>query len=83
MRNRLADESVALEDSGADFKAIIGKVAGKKGKEAYETGDTESGIIPCGQAVGLVTGVKSVQELIQGIISEARVARDRIDALMT
>ena len=82
MRNRLADESVALEDSGADFKAIIGKVDGKKGKEAYETGDTESGIIPCGQAVGLVTGVKSVQELIQEIISEARVARDRLDALM-
>ncbi|MFZ7113056.1 MAG: NAD(P)H-dependent flavin oxidoreductase [Desulfatiglandales bacterium] len=82
MRNGLARECAALEDRGADFKTIIGKVAGKKGKEAYRTGDTESGIIPCGQAVGLITGIKSVQEFIQGIISEARIAGDRIDALM-
>lgn len=83
LRNRLTDECAALEEQGADFETIIGKVSGKKGKQAYEIGDTESGPIPCGQTVGLIKNVRSVRELIQDIISEAEAALDRIHTMMT
>ena len=42
VKNKLADECLALEENNATFEEIINAVAGGKGKLAYDSGDTES-----------------------------------------
>jgi NAD(P)H-dependent flavin oxidoreductase YrpB (nitropropane dioxygenase family) len=71
LKNRLADEVLAIEERGATLEEIVAMVAGKKGKIAYNTGDPEMSLIACGQVVGLIDRIKSVREVIEDIISEA------------
>ena len=71
VKNRLAEEVLAIEARGASLEEIIVKVAGGKGKMAYQTGDPDMSPIPCGQIAGLINEIKSVKEVIEEIISEA------------
>lgn len=71
LRNRLVDEVLAMEERGTTLEEIVAKVAGGKGRIAYDIGDPEMSPIACGQAVGLIDRVKSVREVIEDIISEA------------
>ncbi len=71
VKNKLADEVLALESQGADLEEIVGKLSGSTGKLAYNSGDTEISPIACGQVVGLVDEVKPVKKIIDDIVSEA------------
>jgi nitronate monooxygenase len=44
-------------------------------------GHAESGVLPIGQVVGLIEDIPSVQELLDRIMAEARVAVERLDSL--
>ncbi|MFH2132899.1 MAG: nitronate monooxygenase [bacterium] len=81
-RNRLAEECLALESTGASLEEVINKVAGGKGKQAYMSGDAESSPLACGQTVGLVDEVKSVKRIIADIIAEADVLLDRLNSII-
>jgi nitronate monooxygenase len=37
----------------------------------YEGGEVDVGVISCGQGIGIVKNIPTVQELFDGIISEA------------
>ena len=80
--NRMATEVMSMEAEGTTLEAILEKVAGGKQKISYETGDAESSPIVCGQGVGLINEIKSVKEVIDGIISEARELLDRLNHLL-
>ncbi len=82
-RNQLADECLALEESGASLEEVINKVAGGKGKQAYMTGDAESSPLACGQTVGLIDEVKSVKQIIDDIIAEADTLLDRLNGVIS
>ncbi len=56
-------------------------MSGGRQRLSYETGDVESSPIVCGQVVGLIDEVKSVKEIIDGIISEAEELLDRLNGL--
>lgn len=71
IKNKLAEECLAMEAQGADFEKIIKTVAGGKGRVAYETGDSDSAPISCGQIVGLIDKIKPVHQVIDDILSEA------------
>jgi nitronate monooxygenase len=71
VKNRLADECLALEAQHATFEEIITTVAGGKGKMAYDSGDSDDSPIACGQVVGAINKIKSVKEVIRDIITEA------------
>ena len=70
-RNKLADECLALEASGACFEEVITMVGGGKGKLAYDAGDPEISPIACGQIAGMIDEVKPVRKIIDDIICEA------------
>jgi NAD(P)H-dependent flavin oxidoreductase YrpB (nitropropane dioxygenase family) len=80
--NRMATEVMSMEAEGTTLEAILEKVAGGKQKISYETGDAESSPIVCGQGVGLINEIKSVKEVIDGIITEARELLDRLNHLL-
>lgn len=79
VKNKLADECLALEAQNASFEEIIQTVAGGKGKLAYDSGDPEISPISCGQVVGSINAIKTVKDLVDGIITEAGELLDRLN----
>lgn len=82
VKNRLAEEILAMEAKGATLEEILTKVSGGKVKLAYSTGDPESPI-PCGQVVGLINEIKSVRDVVEGIISEAVGLLNRLNRMVS
>jgi nitronate monooxygenase len=82
IKNKLADECLAIEAEGAGFEEIIKKVAGGKGEIAYGSGDPDGAPIACGQIAGLIDEIKSVEQIIEDIISEADGLLDRLNGLV-
>lgn len=81
LKNQLAEEVLAMEEKGTTLGEIIAKVAGHTGKQAYEIGDPDMSPIPSGQICGLINEVKSVKEIIEGIIEEAVELKTRLDGI--
>lgn len=81
VKNKLADECLALESQNASFEEIIETVAGGKGKLAYNSGDPDISPISCGQVVGSINEIKTVKEVVDGIIAEAEQLLDRLNQL--
>jgi NAD(P)H-dependent flavin oxidoreductase YrpB (nitropropane dioxygenase family) len=81
VKNKLADECLALEESNASFEEIITAVAGGKGKLAYDSGDTEVSPIACGQIVGAIEEIKTVRQLIDDIVNEADALMKRLNGM--
>ncbi len=71
-KNAVSDEVVAIEKKGgAKFEDIQHLVAGVRGREGLQSGDTEHGIWTAGQIMGLIHDVPSCEELITRIVREA------------
>ena len=81
IKNKLADECLMIEESGASFEEIIKAVAGGKGQVAYQEGDPDSAPISCGQIAGLIDEVKSVKDVMDQIISEANELMNRLNTI--
>jgi len=81
IKNKLAEECLAIEQQGAGFEEIINTVAGGKGRLAYDGGDPDAAPIACGQIAGLIDEIKSIRQVIDDIISEAGRLLDRLNAL--
>jgi nitronate monooxygenase len=81
IKNKLADECLAIEAEGADFEKIINTVAGGKGQVAYDNGDPDGAPISCGQIAGCIDEIKSVRQVIDDILSEADQLLDRLNGL--
>jgi nitronate monooxygenase len=69
--NEGAQRVLELEASKSKQAEILNAVAGTKSKIMYEQGDLSSGIVSCGQSVGLCNDLLSVKELIDKIMKEA------------
>jgi nitronate monooxygenase len=81
VKNQLADECLLLESQGASFEEILQKVAGGKGKLAYDDGNPEISPISCGQVVGLIDSVKSVREVMEDMVAEAHDLLKRLNRM--
>lgn len=75
--NTVANEILEMEAKGAALEDVLPKMAGVRGREAYEKGDLDGGIWPCGQVAGLIKEVLPVRDLFQKIIQEAEEIRRR------
>ena len=60
-KNAVSQEVVALEKKGVTFDEVRHLVAGVRGREGYETGDTDHGIWSAGQVQGLTHDVPTVK----------------------
>jgi nitronate monooxygenase len=70
IRNKRAQEVLALEEKGATLEDLLPLIDGLRNKESCETGDTEA-VIYCGQCVGLIKEILSVEEIIGKTVREA------------
>jgi nitronate monooxygenase len=70
-KNPAALRVAELESRNADLSEILSVVAGTATKRMYEDGDLNAGVIPCSQDVGIVHQIKSVSDVINGMVQEA------------
>jgi nitronate monooxygenase len=82
MRNETAEKVLEMENKGATLDELIVYISGAVGREAWTSGDLEGATIACGQNVGLIHEVKTVKEVIDDIVSDARKISGRLNAIV-
>jgi len=73
-KNEVSKEVERLETKGTTIEELLPLITGQRTKHVYFEGDLDGGIWSCGQSVGLIKEVLSVEELIQQMVSEAKKA---------
>ncbi|MER7082236.1 nitronate monooxygenase [Saccharopolyspora kobensis] len=82
--NSVSREVVARLDDGGAFEDVRELVAGARGRQVYEQGDTELGIWSVGMVQGLIDDVPAVDELVGRIVREAsELIRGRLGTLLS
>jgi len=82
MNNETAKTVREIEARGTTLSEIITFASGKVGREAYASGDTERGVIAMGECVGLIDEVKSIREIVDDIVDEARDVMDHLHTII-
>jgi len=77
-KNTAALKVAELESRQAELGEILSVVAGTATKRMYEGGDLDAGVIPCSQGIGLVNEIKTVAEVIDGMMQEASETLERL-----
>ncbi len=72
LRNKATEAILELERNGVAKETLMPLFLGEKARKVIFDGDLEAGPVTCGQVVGLIHEVVSVQELIDNIIREAK-----------
>jgi len=68
--NTAAKKCIEMESRGASIEELMTVIAGKIGRECYETGNVDGGMFPVGPSIGLISDVPTVQQLIDSMVSE-------------
>ena len=76
--NDPAKKCAELEECKAEFMDIFNVVKGENARRMYAQGDTDAGIVACGQCVGLCRDVLTVKELFDRIMAEVDQVRRRL-----
>ena len=69
--NAAAKKCAELEEAQANLPEIINIAAGEKARKMYREGDLNSGVISCGQGIGLAHDIPTVKELFDRMMKEA------------
>lgn len=77
-KNAVAIEVLEAESRGATLEELLPLITGSRAVRVYNDGDVDGGIWSCGQSVGLVRDIPTVQELIQQMVSQAKTAADKM-----
>lgn len=76
IKNELSLKVAEAERNQAPMEEVLSLVSGIKGQEVLETGDLNAGVIACGQVIGLIKDIPSVQEIIERIMADAAKIRN-------
>jgi NAD(P)H-dependent flavin oxidoreductase YrpB (nitropropane dioxygenase family) len=77
-KNLAAEKVVAIEQKGGDLNEIISAAAGTRLKRMLENGEIDEGVIACSQSIGMVNEIKSISEVIEGMVREAEEVREKL-----
>jgi len=78
VKTEYSQRILEMEEKGATLEELMPLISGRRGRDAYITGDVSNSTISVGQAVGLIHDTPSVKEIIEGIISEAKLIVQRL-----
>lgn len=81
LKNQAAVRILEMEQRHATPEELHAAVADRGGLEALQEGDSEGGIFACGQAIGLIDELKSVQEVIDEMVKGAQTIYHRLSAI--
>ena len=74
LKNAISDEVVAMEQrpGGCQFEDVRHLVAGARGRDAWERGDVNGGVLTAGMVIGLIDDIPTCAELIERTARECR-----------
>jgi NAD(P)H-dependent flavin oxidoreductase YrpB (nitropropane dioxygenase family) len=74
LKNAISDEVVAMErrPGGCRFEELRHLVAGTRGRDAWEKGDVNGGVLTAGMVVGLIEDIPTCAELIERMTRDCR-----------
>jgi len=78
MKNAAAARVLRMEERGAGLDELLTVISGQVGRRALFDGDTEVGILPLGQCIGLIGEVKPIQDVIEEIMAGAEEVLTRL-----
>ncbi len=81
-KNEAAINCMEMENKGAGLNELLGIISGKRGRECQMQGDLEGGILSAGQAIGLITEIKSAKQVIDDTMREAETVINRLNNMM-
>ena len=81
LSNKASKEALELENRGASMEDLLPFASGIKTKELIETGNLDTGVLACGQAVGLIHDVPTVKEVIDSIVTESKTIGQRLTSM--
>ncbi|MBI2832769.1 MAG: nitronate monooxygenase [Chloroflexi bacterium] len=71
LRNATAERVLGLQQLDASLQHQLTFMGGEVSKKLWQDGQLDTGVIACGQSVGLVGDIPSVAELVQRIVAQA------------
>ena len=78
LRNEMAEKVRAMEEQGAGLDELKEFIVGERARKSWNEGDLDYGILAMGQAIGLITEINSVREVIDAIVKGAEEIRTRL-----
>jgi NAD(P)H-dependent flavin oxidoreductase YrpB (nitropropane dioxygenase family) len=78
IKNQAALRALGMEQRGATLEELLTVISGQVGLKALQDDDIDAGVIACGQVVGVIDTLKSVKEVIDEIVDNARVIYRRL-----
>lgn len=79
--NQAAKHVIELEKAQAPPIDLFNAASGKKAQKMYNEGDTDLGIVACGQGMGRVHEIMPVKEMVNQIMEEATDTINRLNHL--
>ena len=71
LRNKQAEKVLEMEERRASLEELLPVISGKLGQNAMLGGDTDSGVLMCGQGIGLINETLTVKEVIDNMMNGA------------
>ncbi len=78
VKTEYTQKILEMEEKGATLEELLPLISGEKGKAAYASGDASDAVISVGQVVGLIHEIPSVREIIESMVSEAKLIAQRL-----
>jgi nitronate monooxygenase len=74
LKNAISDEVVAMErrPGGCQFEEVRHLVAGIRGRDSWERGDVNGGVLTAGMVIGLIDDIPTCAELIERMTRDCR-----------
>ena len=71
-RNAAAEKVLELEEDGITMAQLLSYIGGESLCKVLFEGDLDAGVVACGPSAGLIRDVASVDDIVKGIIRQAR-----------
>lgn len=81
LKNKVAEKVLEMEAKGATLNELLAWISGEKYRQVVLEGELDAGMAYCGQVVGLIDDIPTVQELIDSMVEGAREVGKRISQI--
>lgn len=81
IKTELSNRIIEMEKNGASVEQLLPYIGGEAYMDLIKTGDLSRGVIAVGQTVGLIDEILPVKEVIEQIISDAKIQLQKLQQL--
>jgi len=71
LRNATAERVLGIQQLDPKIEELLTYMGGEVSRRLWQYGELDTGVIACGQSVGLANDIPSVNELVQRIVTQA------------